>query len=278
MNNNLNHNLNLYFSKKYKVSNNHILFKHYNIIENKNGFIWVCSPINSEKKYILKVFLFEKNKFNNENESNIHSLISNFDIGPEFIKDFQLNTTTGCIIMEYCDADLFSYGIENKLNKEQIKDIMSQALNKLYLLHELGFMHLDIKTENIFIDKDGIVKLGDFGFTTQRLEYYENNVGTKLFLAPETQLPKKLRRYNNKCDVWSMGVTFYCLLTHNFPFTVGQINKFVKNLKNNEKMSVDIRKKNDYIDAITFLQEKVFVESDKRITSKEFFDYVKFIF
>lgn len=81
-------------------------------------------------------------------------------------------------------------------------------------------MHRDLKPENILVDKeqDGILKIIDFGTSAE----YDKEIGAKLstihgtsyYIAPEV-LKKS---YDEKCDVWSIGVILYILLSGKPPF------------------------------------------------------------
>jgi serine/threonine protein kinase len=87
-------------------------------------------------------------------------------------------------------------------------------------IHSHSMLHRDIKSANVLIMSNGLVKLADFGFSRQ----YEDTVssavaktfcGTPYYLAPELW---KNRRYSNKAEVWSLGVFLYELLALDRPF------------------------------------------------------------
>lgn len=85
--------------------------------------------------------------------------------------------------------------------------------------HSLGIVHRDLKPENILIDKElnNTLKLIDFGTSVQYSKDREilNQVhGTSYYIAPEV-LNKK---YDERCDIWSIGVILYILLSGKPPF------------------------------------------------------------
>jgi calcium-dependent protein kinase len=84
--------------------------------------------------------------------------------------------------------------------------------------HDLNVVHRDLKPENVLIDKElnNTLKIIDFGTSIeiQENETLTNTHGTSYYIAPEV-LNKK---YNKKCDVWSVGVILYILLSGKPPF------------------------------------------------------------
>lgn len=81
--------------------------------------------------------------------------------------------------------------------------------------HANGIVHRDIKPENIMIGKDKEVKLIDFGLSKQSSSSSLSTIaGTPYYMAPEVLEGY----YNNKCDIWSLGVLLYVLLSGYLPF------------------------------------------------------------
>ena len=82
-------------------------------------------------------------------------------------------------------------------------------------LHTKNIVHRDIKPENILFTKEGVLKIADFG--TSKF-FYKNKMtathGTPYYIAPEVLDGS----YDEKCDVWSVGVILYILLSGYPPF------------------------------------------------------------
>jgi len=93
-------------------------------------------------------------------------------------------------------------------------------VNALHYMHSIGIIHRDIKPENIVLetpsDKSDL-KIVDFGLSKifSPGEYSTDSVGTLIYAPPEILLGK---RYNNKVDIWSLGILAYFLLAGSLPF------------------------------------------------------------
>ena len=95
-------------------------------------------------------------------------------------------------------------------------------------------MHRDIKTQNIFIDSEGTIKLADFGIS-KMLEHTNllasTVVGTPYYLSPEACSNKG---YNYKSDIWSLGCVLYELCTLEHPFNADNILLLAKKISTEE--------------------------------------------
>ncbi|GIX65341.1 calcium dependent protein kinase CDPK7 [Babesia caballi] len=103
--------------------------------------------------------------------------------------------------------------------------IICQLLQIVAYLHKCGIIHRDIKPENILLtDKSeaATIKLTDFGLSTLcgPKELLTQPCGTMAYVAPEVLT---LEGYNQKVDVWSIGVIMYLLLRGRLPFPVKQV-------------------------------------------------------
>ena len=114
------------------------------------------------------------------------------------------------IFMEYLDMGCLTPILDvrrGKLPESIIAYIMKQVLKGLLCLHNKHIVHRDIKSDNIMISSDGDIKLGDFGYAaqlTQERNARTSRVGTILWMAPE--IVKGRAQYDNKVDVWSLGI------------------------------------------------------------------------
>jgi len=94
----------------------------------------------------------------------------------------------------------------------------------LTLVHSIGYIHRDVKPENLLITESGCLKLIDFG-TTHKSNDLPKIVGTKFFFPPElsnSQLPLVLDDSTfdpHKCDIWAIGLIAFKLFCGKFPIT-----------------------------------------------------------
>ena len=85
-------------------------------------------------------------------------------------------------------------------------------------IHDRKILHRDIKGQNVFLMKNGIVKVGDLGIArvlAHTKEFAKTMVGTPYYLSPEIVANKP---YGFKSDIWSLGVLLYELCALKPPF------------------------------------------------------------
>ena len=128
--------------------------------------------------------------------------------------------------IEYAKNDTLLQYVNSKkgLPEKEAQRIFIQIFDAIRHLHICHFcVHRDLKLENILLDGNNNVKVTDFGLASK---YYNNQmktfVGTAGFQAPEVLSGNE---YNEKCDVWSLGVCLWAMITGCLPFTP-QSNNF----------------------------------------------------
>ena len=128
------------------------------------------------------------------------------------------------ILMEYCDGGDLHERIkacgDRGMAESEVASMLIQILVALRHLHmDHRILHRDLKPQNIFLTKDGIVKLGDFGVSTVltgSIDFAKTFCGSPYYLAPELCEEKP---YNGKADMWSVGVILYeCMSKGTRPF------------------------------------------------------------
>lgn len=125
------------------------------------------------------------------------------------------------IITEYAsNGNLHDYikKQKQKLPEELIWKLFVQILLGLNHMHSKKILHRDIKTLNVFLDDDLNVKLGDMGVAkilSTHTNFAKTIVGTPYYLSPELCEDKP---YNEKSDVWALGVVLYECCVQRHPF------------------------------------------------------------
>jgi len=90
----------------------------------------------------------------------------------------------------------------------QIAEWMIDLSDGIYTIHELKITHRDLKPQNLFIDKNGRLRIGDFGISVQKT-IASSLKGTPGYFAPEILKG----RYTKSADMWSVGCILLDLLT-----------------------------------------------------------------
>ncbi|XP_071893420.1 serine/threonine-protein kinase Nek1 isoform X5 [Anas platyrhynchos] len=139
----------------------------------------------------------------------------------------------GClyIVMDYCEGgDLFKKINAQKgilFSEDQILDWFVQICLALKHIHDRKILHRDIKSQNIFLTKDGTIQLGDFGIArvlNSTVELARTCIGTPYYLSPEIC---QNRPYNNKSDIWALGCVLYEMCTLKHAFEAGNMKNLV---------------------------------------------------
>uniref|UniRef100_A0A4X2KN92 non-specific serine/threonine protein kinase n=1 Tax=Vombatus ursinus TaxID=29139 RepID=A0A4X2KN92_VOMUR len=135
------------------------------------------------------------------------------------------------IVMDYCEGgDLYKRINAQKgvlFPEDQILDWFVQICLALKHVHDRKILHRDIKSQNIFLTKDGTVQLGDFGIArvlNSTLELARTCIGTPYYLSPEICENKP---YNNKSDIWALGCVLYEMCTLKHAFEAGNMKNLV---------------------------------------------------
>ena len=125
------------------------------------------------------------------------------------------------LIMEFVDGVNLRQAMKaGRFTPEQALAVVPPVCEALQYAHEHGIVHRDIKPENLLLDKDGRVKIADFGLAKMLGENPQIGVaesqpaGTPQYMAPEQ---REQQRTDHRADIYSLGVVLYELLTGELP-------------------------------------------------------------
>ncbi len=119
------------------------------------------------------------------------------------------------IVTEFCQGgSLFDKIVkQGRFTEKQCQRIIGQILAGLAYCHEKKIVHRDIKPENLLFEsssENSPIKIIDFGVSTNfSSEFLYQKCGSAYYVAPEILKGG----YNEKCDIWSLGIIFYIMIT-----------------------------------------------------------------
>jgi serine/threonine protein kinase len=148
--------------------------------------------------------------------------------------DFGITGNVHYLVMEYIDGTDLEKVIraQGPLPHAQATDFVRQAAAGLQHAYEKGLVHRDMKPANLLVDKQGVVRILDFGlarsFTDEADRVTEKHdkgavIGTADYMAPEQVLGGTV---DVRADIYALGVTYYTLLTGRPPFSGSTSQKF----------------------------------------------------
>ncbi|HQC45759.1 MAG TPA: serine/threonine-protein kinase, partial [Myxococcota bacterium] len=121
-------------------------------------------------------------------------------------------------VMEYLEGQTLAKTLaaSGALGLPKALDLLITLASALDVVHGFDVLHLDLKPENIFLTKDGTVKLLDFlGAQDDLAPNFTEILGTPAYMSPEQALGDAV---GSSADVYSLGVVFYEMLTGELPF------------------------------------------------------------
>ena len=205
------------------------------------------------------------------------------------------------LIIEFAEnGDMKGYIKANQMfskhiPEEDLWNIFLQCMEALSYVHSMGVIHRDIKPANILINNNMVIKLGDFGVSALKnqgednqyinaqynifknknnMQYHGTLVGTRPYMAKELI---EENEYDQKVDVYSMGVSFFEMCYYHIPKKVvgrrdvrGNFSFTFTRIVNEEDKYVNYSK--ELLDIIELMLEE---DKDKRKTSKEIYEMIR---
>jgi len=192
--------------------------------ENRN----ICN-----KKFVVKRIKLKKNWIGNISDESIDRFYKEYYIGilldhPNIRKTLDIDVLSKSIIFEHISGlDLLDYS--NNYNYDDTRDLVvlfRQVIDAVCYLHSMGICHLDLKLENILVEKKtGKIKLIDFAEASiieEEGEIIYGYRGTYQYMAPEVINTNKCN--SKKADLWCCGMILYNLYYNRMPWEYAKIS------------------------------------------------------
>lgn len=173
------------------------------------------------------------------------------------------------VIDYYAKGDLAKFLNGKPLKEKYAKKYMRQLIEGLKYLYDRQILHRDLKLQNILVTDDNNIVITDFGFAryTDNENMLNTLCGSPMYMAPEIMLKKK---YNNKSDLWSVGIIFYELLFGTTPFRARNMIDLMSSLKKKEVVLPENNLSKNCINLISGLLNK---NPDRRINWTDLFSH-----
>ena len=203
------------------------------------GCVYKVTRNNDNTIYALKQVPFTnlkpKEKQNSLNEIRILASIHSRNIIQYKESFYDKETNSLCIVMEYAEYGDLNTKIRSMsksntyFTEYEILSITIQVIKGLYTLHKRNILHRDIKSANIFLFNNGIVKIGDLNVSTVMKNQLRNTqTGTPYYASPEIWDNKP---YDYKSDIWSLGCLLYEITCLKAPFRGSSLKKIYQVIK-----------------------------------------------
>ncbi|KAI9750760.1 MAG: hypothetical protein M4579_006317 [Chaenotheca gracillima] len=177
------------------------------------------------------------------------------------------------MVLEMCKKGvIMKVGLEDKADgydPEKCRCYFRDLLLGAEYLHAQGIVHRDIKPDNCLVTHDDVLKVSDFGvsemFEKQSQMLTAKSAGSPAFLPPELCVAKHGDISGRAADIWSIGVTLYCLRFGRIPFEKTGILELYESIRS-DSPSFEPDTEPDFVDLLNKLLEK---DPTKRITMSE---------
>lgn len=153
------------------------------------------------------------------------------------VKDVFKELGTSYYVMDYIDGRSLQEIVdeEGPMPEGRALHYIKQVMDALEYVHSQRMLHLDIKPNNIMIDKNDNVILIDFGVSKQYDEVGDHNTSTIMGqtpgFAPLEQLTNTVKQFTPATDIYALGATLYALLTGETPVPAADLMAGLTHLK-----------------------------------------------
>jgi serine/threonine protein kinase len=185
--------------------------------------VWLATQESFGRKVAIKELLpqYAENKEFAERflrEAKTVASLSHPHIIPVY--DFGQSNGSYYMVMEYLPCGDLKGRIKDGLDEKTTLEILAQLASALHQAHDKGFVHRDVKPDNVMFREDGSAVLTDFGIA--RLQSGANQVtmvgqvlGTPRYMSPEQV---QARQLDGRADIYALGIMFYEMLSKRVPY------------------------------------------------------------
>ena len=186
---------------------------------------------------------------------------------PNIIKIYEVieNDFSFFIVMEYATGgELFNYIVlKEKLSENETSFFFYQIIQGVRKIHEKKICHRDIKPENLLLARKNIIKIIDFGLSSEYDEVLETPCGSPCYASPEMIKGQKYKGLS--VDLWACGVILFAMLFGYLPFDDNDNNVLFKKILDceidfPEEKEIDVGK-----DAIDLINKILNPDPEQRI-------------
>jgi [calcium/calmodulin-dependent protein kinase] kinase len=176
------------------------------------------------------------------------------------------------MVMEMCKKGvIMKVGLDSQAapyNDDQCRCWFRDMILGIEYLHAQGVIHRDIKPDNLLVSDDDVLKIVDFG-VSEMFSQPDNmrtakSAGSPAFLPPEL-CGKHSEVSGTAADIWSMGVSLYCLRYGRIPFNRDSMMEIYEAIKKDDPF-IPADEDPDFVDLMNRILEK---DPEKRITMPE---------
>ncbi|KAI8638243.1 kinase-like domain-containing protein [Parasitella parasitica] len=152
--------------------------------------------------------------------------------------------------------------------EEMARGYFKEMMLGIEYLHANDIVHRDIKPDNLLLSKENVLKIVDFGVSEMFVkgnDKLKKSAGSPAFMAPELCTARHGEVSGKATDIWSMGVTLYCMIYGKTPFTSGNLLELYEMIK-----EAPIEYGGDHSDNLLDLFHRILDRNpDTRITMEE---------
>jgi len=203
---------------------------------------------------------------------------------PHCCRLFNVHKTSSAVymIMELLQGgDLFKRIVsQNHFDEKQAAHVTRSVARTLKYLHSIGIIHRDLKPDNIMFRtsaKNSEVVLADFGLAKHldgKIRFMSSACGTPSYEAPEVIRRKgKSRHYTAQCDMWSLGVVLYAMLSGREPFKAKHRKELADKICNSRYSFPERHWRHVSSQAKSLVEGLLVVDPTKRYTPQQVLDH-----